>query len=185
MGSRSSNNLLHETETLWGRTHEAYLRRKICRAPLHFSSRISTHAFHKDPQTLNAENNAKWFIRKSGADWSQLHSERCSRLSPVEKCKRSPGPPRPKALLLRAERAAQPAKLAGDTSERTATRKGAEERGVQMACRRTNERATRKKRRIATHPHNQLEEEGWRIHLTQFTSKSLGLPGPSAPARRA
>jgi len=185
MGSRSSNNLLHETETLWGRTHVASSPKKNLSCTTAFQQPHLDARFDKDSQTLNAENNAKWFIRKSGADWSQLHSERCSRLSPVEKCKRSPGPPRPKALLLRAERAAQPAKLAGDTSERTATRKGAEERGVQMACRRTNERRTRKKRRIATHPHNQLEEEGWRIHLTQFTSKSLGLPGPSAPARRA
>merc|ERR1719197_1427721 len=94
MGSRSSNTLLHETETLWGRTHEAYLRRKICRAPLHFSSRISTHGFTKDSQTLNAENNAKWFIRKTSEDKSRTPRANCTASCAaswsVEKCKRSP-----------------------------------------------------------------------------------------------
>merc|ERR1719453_2247409 len=85
----------------------------------------------------HAENNAKWFIRKSGADWSQLHSELCSQLSPVEKCKASP---------FRARRHC----FSAQKNLRSSLRQQ-EHGGSPLA---------RKKLRIATHPHIQLEEEG-------------------------
>jgi len=125
MGSRSSNNLLHETETLWGRTHVASSPKKNLSCTTAFQQPHLDARFDKDSQTLNAENNAKWFIRKSGADWNQLQSKRCSQQAGGKV--QEVAPPRPKALLLRAEKAAQPLRVTlrscGCTSNRTASRR--------------------------------------------------------------
>merc|ERR1719389_1409229 len=56
MGSRSSNNLLHETETLWGRTHVALSPKKNLSCTTAFQQPHLDARFHKDSQTLNAEN---------------------------------------------------------------------------------------------------------------------------------
>jgi len=101
-------------------------------------------------------------ITPNGSFGSQEQTGTSCRVSgaaskPVEKCKKLPLRARRHCFSAqkkpRSHCESRSAAVAAPAIARLAA-----ERCVQLACRQTNEQATRKKLRIATHPHNQLDE---------------------------